>query len=544
MIEQLSTPIRFAAHYTYDGTNKTGLTGLTAKVYAPDGTLAGTPAVTELGDGIYRTATLSPTQMGEYLCVFTAPAGTTDVRNVSAAFTVGRGGIGNLDAAISSRATAAQVWTNGTRTITGGAGTSTLTIGDVQTAMTSQGFTAARGTKLDNLDAAVSTRSTYAGGDTAGTITLLNRLTAPRATLLDNLDASIASLPASIWGYTTRTITGGGGGSSITIADVQTALTNQGLTITRAGNLDRLDTTVSSRATSAALAAAAGKIDGLDLRITPSRAAKLDALDVPISSVGGIVWGTGPDDYDDYGSNFGGVANRTFQNTEGGRGDTAGVTTLLGRLTAPRAAKLDQLDAAVSSRSSHSVADVWAHSARTLTSFGTIVAGIWSAATRTLTQAISGGLSKAEVREAMAEQGYTSVRAPRLDNLDAQVSTRATPADLAALGASPITLLSPMTGALSAAIDLNWDWTAGNGLALTFDVGTAAVPTGAAIGLYSDGVPILSGATSAQGGDTIVTVPVTRGQAGMLGRGDHRLELGYEAVGVRTMLAGVFLEIR
>jgi hypothetical protein len=44
-----------------------------------------------------------------------------------------------------------------------------------------------------------------------------------------------------------------------------------------------------------------------------------------------------------------------------------------------------QLDAAISTRSSHSAADVWAVGTRTLTSFGTLVADIWANATRTLT---------------------------------------------------------------------------------------------------------------------------------------------------------------
>lgn len=46
---------------------------------------------------------------------------------------------------------------------------------------------------------------------------------------------------------------------------------------------------------------------------------------------------------------------------------------------------LSRLDAAVSSRSSHAAADVWAVGTRTLTSFGSLVSDIWSAATRTLT---------------------------------------------------------------------------------------------------------------------------------------------------------------
>ena len=49
-------------------------------------------------------------------------------------------------------------------------------------------YSPARAAKLDNLDAAVSTRSTYAGADTAGTTTLLSRLSSARAGYLDNLN--------------------------------------------------------------------------------------------------------------------------------------------------------------------------------------------------------------------------------------------------------------------------------------------------------------------------------------------------------------------
>jgi hypothetical protein len=45
----------------------------------------------------------------------------------------------------------------------------------------------------------------------------------------------------------------------------------------------------------------------------------------------------------------------------------------------------DNLDAAVSTRSSHSAADVWAVTTRTLSTLGTLVDEIWAATTRTLT---------------------------------------------------------------------------------------------------------------------------------------------------------------
>jgi hypothetical protein len=51
----------------------------------------------------------------------------------------------------------------------------------------------AAGFGLSRLDAAVSSRSTYAGADTAGTTTLLGRVTGTRAGNLDNLDAAVGS---------------------------------------------------------------------------------------------------------------------------------------------------------------------------------------------------------------------------------------------------------------------------------------------------------------------------------------------------------------
>jgi hypothetical protein len=46
----------------------------------------------------------------------------------------------------------------------------------------------------------------------------------------------------------------------------------------------------------------------------------------------------------------------------------------------------DNLDVAVSTRSSHTAADVWTSATRTLTSFGTLAADVWAATVRTLTQ--------------------------------------------------------------------------------------------------------------------------------------------------------------
>jgi hypothetical protein len=93
---------------------------------------------------------------------------------------------------------------------------------DTQTGMTAQGYTTTRAGYLDalnglvqaiwdkatsaltvvgsigkllvtNIDAAISSRSSYDGSDTSGTTTLLSRLTSGRATGLDNLDTNVGS---------------------------------------------------------------------------------------------------------------------------------------------------------------------------------------------------------------------------------------------------------------------------------------------------------------------------------------------------------------
>lgn len=86
----------------------------------------------------------------------------------------------------------------------GTAATSTAQTGDsfARIGAAGAGLTALGDTRLANLDAAVSTRSTYAGADTAGTTTLLGRLTTGRATNLDNLDAAVSTRLATA-GYTT-----------------------------------------------------------------------------------------------------------------------------------------------------------------------------------------------------------------------------------------------------------------------------------------------------------------------------------------------------
>jgi hypothetical protein len=287
---------------------------------------------------------------------------------------------------------------------TGGGG-SGLTITDVQSALTNQGYTIARATNLDRLDVAVSSRSTYAGADTTGTTTLLSLLTNTRAANLDRLDANVSGIPAAVWGSATRTLTafaftvavdnnaiatavdsllttnhgtgawgGGTSGAGITIADVQTALTNQGFTTARATKLDNLDVAVSTRSTYAGGAVASVTapvtVGGYSLNQDPATQ----------------VWGAPTRTLTAFG--FTVAVNNTAIATavdtqlttshgagswQPGTGITiADVQTALTQqgITTLRASRLDALDAPVSGVPG----SVWGATTRTLTAFGFTVA--------------------------------------------------------------------------------------------------------------------------------------------------------------------------
>jgi hypothetical protein len=115
--------------------------------------------------------------------------------------------IAHLDADVSSRSTyaggavasvtaAVTVGTNNDKT---GYALSAAGVQAIWDALTSVLTTVGSIGKLlvTNIDAAISSRSTYAGGDTSGVTTLLSRLTGTRATNLDNLDATVSSRLAS-----------------------------------------------------------------------------------------------------------------------------------------------------------------------------------------------------------------------------------------------------------------------------------------------------------------------------------------------------------
>lgn len=115
---------------------------------------------------------------------------------------------------------------------------------------------------------------------------------------------------------------------------------------------------------------------------------------------------------------------------DAGSGITAAADRYITMVLAQDSSRVARLDATIASRSSHSAADVWAVSTRTLSTFGTLVAdvatAVWAAGARTLT-AIS---DSSGVTTLLAR--LTSTRAGLLDNLGFLTAAPPTAGEVAA----------------------------------------------------------------------------------------------------------------
>lgn len=276
----------------------TGKTGLSPTVtISKNGGVFSSPSgtVSEIGNGWYKLvpASTDVDTLGALLIHATATgADPVDLEYQVVAFdpySATSLGLSNLDATISSRAPAA-------------------------TALSNAVWTDQRAQKLDNLDVAVSSRST----------------------LTD----------AQVWQYSSRTLT-----APVSV-DMSQALPTTPTANTVGEALKfadtRLDATISSRADGSAY--------------TPARAAKLDNLDVAVSSRSTLtdsqVWS---------------YSSRTLTSSVDVN-MSQGLPASPSPNTVGEALKFadTRLDATVSSRSSHAPADVWNYSTRTLTSSVTI----------------------------------------------------------------------------------------------------------------------------------------------------------------------------
>jgi hypothetical protein len=147
MIEKTSTSVKFLAFYTASKQGSSGLT-VTVDVYDPSGTkIVDAGSASELAGGLYTyTLSSSNSSAGEYVAIFKTADANVDAQHVPSLWSLGRAGVENLDATISSRLADADYT----------APTAAPTVVDIRTELD------ANSTKLANLDAAVSTRATPA----------------------------------------------------------------------------------------------------------------------------------------------------------------------------------------------------------------------------------------------------------------------------------------------------------------------------------------------------------------------------------------------
>lgn len=142
----------------------------------------------------------------------------------------------------------------------------------------------------NNLDAAVSSRSTYAGADTSGTTTILGRLTSGRATNLDNLDAAVSTRSshsaADVWSVGTRTLTAFTIAVDITSAAVSSIWDKLLSGITTASTIgklikDNLDAAISTRLETAGYTAP----DNADIVLIKAKTDNLPAAPAAVSDI-------------------------------------------------------------------------------------------------------------------------------------------------------------------------------------------------------------------------------------------------------------------
>jgi hypothetical protein len=243
-LEQVSNALVFYFLYIASKAGKTGLSP-TVDVYRNSSKIVTAGNASEVGGGCYSytLASGSNTVEGEYIAIAHTADSTVDQQDVAAIWCVGKAGIEDLDAAITTRLAPA---TPGRTLVVDAAGLADANVvklgptgaGTAQTArdvgatlgVAGAGLTALGDTRIANLDAAISTRSTYAGGAVASvtgavgsvvglTPANLDVAVSTRSTLtaadvwgyatrtLTSLSALVASIAAAVWAYVTRTLT-------------------------------------------------------------------------------------------------------------------------------------------------------------------------------------------------------------------------------------------------------------------------------------------------------------------------------------------------
>jgi hypothetical protein len=215
MLEQVSTSVKFLAFYTASKQGKTGLT-VTVDIYNPSGTQIVTAgSATALGGGLYSyTLSTNNSADGEYAAIFKTTDATVDAQHIPSLWVLGRAGVENLDAATSSRLPSSSYTAPANSDISAiKSKTDALPSDPADQSLVESAISAlsiptvvqirteldSNSTKMANLDATISSRSTLTTGDLPSVPSAASVATAVRTELteISNLDASISSRLAS-----------------------------------------------------------------------------------------------------------------------------------------------------------------------------------------------------------------------------------------------------------------------------------------------------------------------------------------------------------
>ena len=215
MLEQVSTSVKFLAFFTASKQGKTGLT-VTIDIYDPAGTqIVSGGSATAIGGGLYAyTLSTDNSAEGEYAAIFKTSDSTVDAQHIPSLWVLGRAGVENLDAAVSTRSTLTAAQVNA----------------EADTALADVGLTT---TITGRIDQAISTRlaaADYTAPTAAPSVVDIRTELDSNSTKLANLDATISSRLADA-DYTAPT-------SAPTVADIRAELATE---------LGRIDASISSR---------------------------------------------------------------------------------------------------------------------------------------------------------------------------------------------------------------------------------------------------------------------------------------------------------
>ncbi len=256
------------AFYTASKTGKTGLT-VTIDIYDPSGTQIVTGgSATAIGGGLYAyTLSTNNSAEGEYAAIFKTTDSTVDAQHIPSLWVLGRAGVENLDASVSSRSTltAAQVNT------------------EADTAISDVGLTS---TITGRIDQAISTRlaaADYTAPSAAPTVAAIRTEMDSNSTKLANLDATVSSrLASSAYSAapTTAQIATAVEGSLLNEADGQTVLA---AIVGAIGNTNLSEVSLVA-AVRADLERNGGKLDSIPTTAAPSASAVASATRTELST--------------------------------------------------------------------------------------------------------------------------------------------------------------------------------------------------------------------------------------------------------------------